>query len=297
MIRILHFSDVHVDTPLSGVPARDWMGKRLVGGLNHLLRRRARFSESRAKLAALATFAEAEADAAICTGDYTMLGTEVELEGALAAVLPLTRRPLGFATVPGNHDVYVPDTVAEGRFEKYFAKWLDDDLPDVTAGSGLRVRLFGSDVAVVAVSSARPNPAVWRSSGRVPEAQLAALAGVLDHPRVRERFTLVITHYAPRLSNGKPDSHLHGLENADALLAILGPRDRTALLHGHVHRRYSVQVPGVQPMLVGAGSATDAGREGAWLFELERTGGTATPLAWSGGRWQRDTSAAVVTLG
>lgn len=299
-MRILHFSDVHVDTPLSAVPARDWLGKRLVGGLNHVLRRRARFARSREKLAALAQFAEAEAvDHAICTGDYTMLGTDIELDAALAAVEPLTRRPLGFATVAGNHDLYLPDTVTEGRFDKHFQKWLVDDLPAVTAGSGgLRVQLAGTngEVAIVAVSSARPNPMFWRSSGRVPDEQLAALARVLDAPAVRERFTLVITHYAPRLWNGRPDSRLHGLENADALLGVLGDRDRTALLFGHVHRRYTVRVPGVRPTLVGAGSATDEGREGAWLLELDRTGGSATPLAWCADRWERDAAAAVVEL-
>ena len=300
MIRILHFSDVHVDTLLSAVPARDWLGKRLVGGLNHLLRRRARFGRSREKLTALAAFADAEAvDHAICTGDYTMLGTEVELAAALAAVEPLTRRPLGFATVAGNHDLYVPDTVAEGRFEKHFAKWLGDDLPDVTAGSGgISVQLAGAagEVAVVAVTSARPNPLVWRSSGRVPDAQLEARGRVLDHPSVHERFTLVITHYAPRLWNGRPDSKLHGLENADALLDVLGGRERTALLFGHVHRRYAVRAAGVRPMLLGAGSATDEGREGAWLLDLERGGGRATPLAWRFDRWERDATAPVVDL-
>lgn len=299
-MRILHFSDVHVDTPLSAVPARDWLGKRLVGGLNHILRRRARFARSREKLAALAAFAEAESvDHAICTGDYTMLGTDVELDAALEAVGPLTGRPAGFSTIAGNHDVYVPDTVAEGRFEKRFAKWLGDDLPEVTADSGgLRVQLVGAggEVAIVAVTSTRPNPIPWRSSGRVPEAQLAALGRVLSHPAVAERFALVITHYAPRLWNGRPDSALHGLENANALLAVLGSRPRTALLFGHVHRRYAVHVPDVSPMLIGAGSATDEGREGAWLLELERTGGTATPLAWRQDRWARDAGASIVEL-
>jgi 3',5'-cyclic AMP phosphodiesterase CpdA len=282
--------------PEGEVPAREWMSKRVVGGLNHVLRRAARFKESKPKLAALAAFADAEAvDAAICTGDYTMLGTEVELDAALAAVEPLTRRPLGFTTVAGNHDLYVADAVADKRFEKRFSRWLDDDLPEATRGSGIRVRFFGSEVAVVVIESARPN-ALWRSSGRVPEAQMAALGSVLARPELAARFTLVITHYAPRLWNGKPDTKLHGLENADELLAILSERENTAFLHGHVHRRYAVRAAGVKPLLLGAGSATDAGREGAWLLELSSRGGTAHPLAWTGAAWARDGAAPSQTL-
>ena len=107
MIRVLHFSDVHVDVPFRDMPAREFLGKRLIGGANLLLRRKRLFRDARAKLAALARFADEQAvDLAICTGDYTALGTGPELAAARAAIEPLTRRPRGFVTVPGNHDLY-----------------------------------------------------------------------------------------------------------------------------------------------------------------------------------------------
>jgi hypothetical protein len=34
-VRILHLSDVHVPVPLSAIPARDWLSKRAIGGLNY----------------------------------------------------------------------------------------------------------------------------------------------------------------------------------------------------------------------------------------------------------------------
>jgi len=287
VIRVLHFSDVHVDLPLASLPWTTWLGKRALGGANHALRRRKYFVDAVDKLAALAEFAEQQAiDLALCTGDYTILGTAPELDLAARAVEPLTRRPLGFATVPGNHDVYLGDSVREQRFEKHFAKWMRSDRPELaTDGAFPFVRFVGEHLAVVGVSSARPNPEPWRSSGRVPEAQLEGLARVLLDPAVRERFVIVMTHYAPRLWNGRPDSITHGLENADALLATLAELPRGCLIHGHVHRRFAVREPGVRPMLLGAGSTTQAGREGLWVIEVAADGAWASPGTFRDGRY------------
>jgi 3',5'-cyclic AMP phosphodiesterase CpdA len=287
MVRILHFSDVHVDLPLSTLPWTTWLGKRALGGLNHAVRRRKHFARAVDKLAVLARFADEQAiDFAVCTGDYTILGTEPELELAARAVEPLTRRPLGFATVPGNHDVYLEDSVREGRFEKHFAKHMRSDRPDLaTDGPFPFVRWVGDDVAVVGISSSRPNPEPWRSSGRVPEPQIEGLRRVLDDEAVKRRFVVVMTHYAPRLWNGRPDSVSHGLDNADALLEVIAGVSHGCLLHGHVHRRYSVRVPGVAATLLGAGSTTQEGREGLWVLEVEGAAATATPGTFRGGRY------------
>ncbi|GAB4214779.1 MAG: metallophosphoesterase [Sandaracinaceae bacterium] len=287
MVRILHFSDVHVDLPLSTLPWTTWLGKRALGGLNHALRRRKHFERAVDKLGALARFADEQAvDFAVCTGDYTILGTDPELDLAERSVAPLTRRPLGFATVPGNHDVYLGDSVREGRFEKHFAKYMRSDRPDLaTDGPFPFVRWVGEDAVVVGVSSSRPNPEPWRSSGRVPEAQLEGLRRVLADEAVRARFVIVMTHYAPRLWNGRPDSLTHGLDNADALLEVIARVPRGCLLHGHVHKRYAVRIPGVTPVLLGAGSTTLEGREGLWLLEVDGSVASATPGTFRDGRY------------
>ncbi len=281
-LRVLHISDVHVDVPLATIPWRDWLGKRVMGGANLVLRRGKHFRRTREKLAALDRFRrEQEVDLVLCTGDYTVLGTVPELAAARAAIDPLTHAPFGFVTVPGNHDVYVPDAL--GRFEAAFGDLLETDLPEHRVdGAWPLVRLVGETVAVVAVSSARPNPQPWRSSGRIPDAQLRALGGVLRDTRVRDRFVFVITHYAPRLANGRPDRFTHGLENADELLEICAGLPRGAILHGHVHRCFSVAVPGVRPTLFGAGSTTQDHREGLWLFDVGPRGLHATRGTWDG---------------
>jgi 3',5'-cyclic AMP phosphodiesterase CpdA len=295
MIRVLHFSDVHVDVPLSQLPLRDLLvPKRMLGAANLELRRRRHFREAREKLAELARFADREGiDLAICTGDYTALGTEPEMIAARAAIDEVIKRPLGFVTVPGNHDIYVNDE-AHALFARVFGALLKSDLPEhAVDGAFPLVRFVGDDLAVVAVNSARPNPQLWRSSGRIPDAQLAALQRVLEDPRIGERFVLLVTHYAPRRADGTPDKKLHGLDNADELLALCERLPRGALLHGHIHRRYHVLGPAGQH-LFGAGSATQEHREGIWVLEVDAGGATAIPGTWNGTSYVLDRRAAIV---
>lgn len=287
-MRVLHFSDVHLREPAGAVPLRDWLGKRLIGGANLLLGRRHAFDDAPAKVRALDTFRrEQDVDLVICTGDYTALGTRGEIQLAREAVEPLTRAPLGYVHVPGNHDLYALDVLRQKRFREHFGDTLATDLPEhlVDGGPWPIVRFAGDDVAVVAVNSARPNPRPWRSNGRIPDEQIEALGRVLADERVRGRFVFVITHYAPRLENGEPDKRLHGLVNADAFLEACRDVSPGAILCGHVHWRYSVRIDGVKPRIFCAGSATKEGAEGLWVFDVEAGRARATPGRWDGDRY------------
>lgn len=285
-MRVLHISDVHIDVPLAEVPWRDWFGKRLLAGIGFALRRRARFRAVPEKLRALAEFAaEQEVDLVLCTGDHTAFGTEPELARARRDLGALMERPAGFVHVPGNHDLYLPSALRERRFERHFGDTLHSDLPEhASDGPWPLVRLFGEDIAVIALNSARPNSQLWRASGRIPEAQLAAFERVLKDPRLRGRFVFVITHYAPRRADGRPDGPLHGLENADPFLAACRGVTRGAILHGHLHTLYRLDVAGL-PALFCAGSTTHEGREGLWLFEVNGVKATAQPGRFEGGRY------------
>lgn len=284
-LRVLHVSDIHVDVPLRNVPWSGWMGKRVMGGANLVLRRGKHFRRVREKVKALDRFrVERDVDLVICTGDYAVLGTEAELAAAREVIDPLTRAPLGFVTVPGNHDVYVTDAI--GRFERFFGDLLETDLPEHRVdGRWPIVRLIEDTIAVVAVDSARPNPQPWRSSGRIPDPQIEALGRILADPRLDGRFVFVITHYAPRLADGRPDRFTHGLLNADAFLRELRAVERGAVLHGHVHHCFRVEVPDLAANLFGAGSTTQDDREGLWLFDVHPDAVHAARGGWVGDRY------------
>ncbi len=283
-MRILHFSDPHVAISLRKVPLRKWFGKRALGGANLLVRRRRSFADASDKLAALARFKnEQQVDLMICTGDYTALGLNREYAEARHAVQPLMDAPLGYVNVPGNHDVYVADVLREGYFSEYFGDTLHSDLPEFQVdGPWPLVRLVGDAIGVIAVNSARPNPMPWRSSGRIPDKQLAALAALLVDKRVAGRFVFIITHYAPLLADAAPDSRLHGLCNGREFLSVCAACGRTAILCGHIHRGYQVKDPETGQSIFCAGSATMEGKEGFWLFDINNDAMHARRGRWNG---------------
>lgn len=283
-MRMLHFSDLHVGLGLHRVPLLDWVGKRLAGGLNLLGGRGRHFSEAARKALALVDLDERLGpDLVLCTGDLTALATHAEFAAARDLLAPLPDSPR-FVVTPGNHDVYTRPTVLEGRFTTYFANGLSTDLPSLrTDGPWPLVRLPDDDTAVVAVSSARNNPLPWRSSGRIPDAQIEGLEKVLTDPRVAGRFVFLMTHYAPCLADGSPDTNEHGLRNLDEFLAASASIERGALLCGHVHDIFRREIDAFPGEVFCAGSATYAGREGAWVFDRDERGQwSARRAVWTG---------------
>ena len=276
-MRVLHFSDVHLDFAFKTIPPLAWLGKRIIGGLNLYFFRRRAFENVAEKIDQLCAFRREQAiDVAICTGDFTMLGTEPEYQAVRRAMAPMYEAPKGFIAVPGNHDQYVYDTLTNHRFERHFGDAATTDRGDLLVDGGWpAVRLIGADIAVVSVNSARPNPWPWRSSGRIPQAQLDGLSRVLRDPVIASRFIFIITHYTPKLADGKDDRWNHGLVNAAEFLQVCAPVQRGAILCGHVHRCFRVKVPGVGPEVFCAGSATVNERAGFWVFDIE--GDRVTP--------------------
>jgi 3',5'-cyclic AMP phosphodiesterase CpdA len=281
-VRVLHFSDIHISLGLGRVPVRDWPGKRVAGGLNLLRGRGRRFEDALEKLDRLAEFAiSGEVDVVVFSGDFTAMGTRAEFAAARAAIETFVKSPAEFVCVAGNHDLYTRAVVRQRRFENTFEGLLDTDLPENRVdGPWPIVRLLGDDVAVIGLNSAKPNPVPWRSSGRVPPRQLEAVRAILARPEIASRFVFIVTHYAPCLADGGPDTPAHGLENAGEFLEVCAGVERGVILCGHVHETFRVRVPGVQPEIFCAGSATMHELEGFWMFDVE--GGT---IAARRGRW------------
>lgn len=282
-LRILHFSDIHIGVAIRHMEWKRWLSKRAIGAIN-LLRGRAKyFDDAEEKMQALIRFKEANnIDLVIHTGDYTALGLESELKLAKTLVAPLMHPPQTYITVPGNHDIYVHEGNSHYRFSEQFCSVLQNDLPEYcTGGHWPLIRLVGENVAVIAVNSSRPNPWPWRSNGMIPQEQLDALDEVLADDRIKDRFIFMITHYAPRLENGEPDSKLHGLINADEFLNKCKQIRSGAILCGHVHQTYQVSVENLKSDIYCAGSATMEGHEGFWIYELEEKELKAKRVYWN----------------
>lgn len=286
-MRILHFSDIHISLGLRRIPFADWVGKRLTGGFNLWRGRGRHFAHAARKTLAIVDLdRRLEPDLVICTGDLTALATHAEFEAARELLAPLADDPR-FVVTPGNHDVYTRPTVREGRFQQYFAQGTRTDLPDLrTDGAWPLVRLPSEGVAVVAVDSARNNLLPWRSSGRIPEQQIAGLSAVLRDPRLAGRFVFLATHYAPCRADGSADTHEHGLRNLGELLAAAAPIEQGAYLCGHVHEVFRRPIEGFSGEVFCAGSATYEGREGVWVFDRAEDGTWfARRGRWTGERY------------
>jgi len=283
-LRILHFSDIHIDIQIRHMHWKKWFSKRAVGAINLLRGRSKYFDDAEIKMEAMVRFKEENAiDLVINTGDYTALGLEQELKIAKELMEPLMMPPQNYITVPGNHDIYVHEGNSHYRFSEQFCSVLQNDLPEYCRGGHWPlIRLVGDNAAIIALNSARPNLLPWKSDGTIPDEQLEAFGKILKDKRLDGRFIFVVTHYAPRLANGHNDKKLHGLNNVEAFLHACKPIRSGAILCGHVHKTYRVRTHGVKSEIFCAGSATMEGHEGAWLYELRKNQLEATPVKWDG---------------
>ncbi|MDB4987137.1 MAG: hypothetical protein JWN04_2315 [Myxococcaceae bacterium] len=287
MIRVLHFSDVHVQASVLTVPPLELVGKRALAFGNLWLTRGRLFRESVPKLHSLARFATSEkVDFTICSGDYTAVGTEAEYVSVRAAIEGLTRAPQGFCTVPGNHDLYLADTLRHSRFERHFGAFTTSDWPEYRADGEPYpyVRLVGDTLAIIGINSARPNPSPFTSAGYIPPAQLASLDRLLADPRLGDRQIIVMTHYAILRRDGTPDSAHHGLINAAELVRVCH-RPRVMIVHGHIHGRYCHPPIEGRPWIFCAGSTTQRDRESFWIYEFSSERMLAVPGSYFGGEY------------
>lgn len=274
-MRFVHCSDVHVTGDYFRAPLKlGW--RRWVAMLELTAGGRGRaFARAPATLAAIAQAAEREGAHLVVSGDLTAYALPEEFAGARRALGAAAADPRRCTVVPGNHDTFTPGSVRKARFAEHFGHLLGSDLPaHCREGAFPFVRLLGADsdedrVAVVGLSSARLPPMPGLSYGRIGAQQLEGLAALLQDPRMAGRAVLVVVHHAPLTHLERADRAHHGLVDARALLALLrGPR--FAVLHGHIHQRYHHLASAERPHLFGAGSSTQAGREGYWLIETRR---------------------------
>jgi 3',5'-cyclic AMP phosphodiesterase CpdA len=261
MIRLIHFSDIHVSTRPLGWRRADWFSKRVAAWLNlRLLGRGFRFRRASQIVTALAAELHARRpDRVIFSGDATALGFETEVAHAAGLLGVSGPDPLPGLAVPGNHDYCTSRAVKAGAFERYFAPWLAGERVD-NAFYPFAQRV--GPVWLVAVNSCTANLWAWDASGGVGAEQLDRLRTLLG--RLEPGPRILVTHYPVCLANGRPERRTHGLRDLADLLTVAREGSICLWLHGHRHHAYShPEATGAPFPIICAGSAT---QNGLWSY-------------------------------
>ncbi len=237
-IRIAHLSDPHI-LDLTGVRTSQLvLNKRITGWANLKLKRGSHHKPWVVE-AMMDDLAARRVDHVVVTGDLTNLALEPEFERARAVLERMGYGPDEVSVVPGNHDLYTHGALRAQRFAKCFARYITSDL-DVggarhPSGPFPFVRLRGP-AAIIGLSTAVPRPPIV-ASGWAGPSQLEALARLLEHPEVRARTPVILTHHPITNPRSALASALRGWPEADALRRVLGAVRESLALHGHLHHR------------------------------------------------------------
>jgi 3',5'-cyclic AMP phosphodiesterase CpdA len=254
MIRLAHFSDIHITAPTLDWTFRDWFNKRHAAWFNfRWLGRRHRFHRADEVLTCLvAEIGERRPDHLIFSGDATALGFESEIRRA-AQMLKVgdTGMPPGLA-IPGNHDYCTHAAAASGHFERYFAPWQTGTRLD---GDHYPFAQRVGHLTLVAVNSSVANHLPWDALGKVGATQCDRLKDLLAKLEPGPR--ILVTHYPICLANGRPENFTHGLRDVTQLVKVAAAGGVSLWLHGHRHHAYHFHELPLAPFpVICSGSAT-----------------------------------------
>ncbi|MFO0812988.1 MAG: metallophosphoesterase [Gemmatales bacterium] len=271
MIRLVHFSDIHLFQAKAIWRARDYLSKRLTGYMNNkYLARGHGFKQASQVLHRLVEDAYArQPDLVIFSGDATTLGVEEEFSQAAELLRVHESATPPALAVPGNHDYYVSQSVRKGFFERHFAPWQQGERVDE------QVYPFAKIVGplfVVGVNSCQWNRWSWDSTGRVGVDQMLRLERLLASEAAQERLKILVTHYPVKLANGKPERRHRHLRDLHDLLKVAHQYGVKLWLHGHRHHAYAMEATAELPitaLCVGSGTMHNHWSYGEYLLDGE----------------------------
>lgn len=252
MIRLAHFSDIHVTSGQLEWKLGDWFSKRLTSWLNHRYLRGRHFALAEEIIARmLDELAARGIDHLVFSGDATALGFESEFRRA-AEALRVGQVAFPGLAVPGNHDYCTATAALSGHFERYFAPWQ----------KGRRIGEhrypFAQQVGplwLIGVNAATGNRWPTDAAGSVGAEQLDRLRQLLQG--LPAAVKILVIHFPICLSNGRRETWYHGLRDLDAVLDVAHAGGISLWLHGHRHSPYHFQTPaGASFPVICAGSAT-----------------------------------------
>ncbi len=234
---LAHLSDLHL-SPVAGLSLRTLNLKRGLGYVNWRGRRGAVHRPEVA--AALVTDLQAQApDHIAVTGDLTNLGLPQEHAQALIWLQGLGP-PDRVSVVPGNHDIYVRMRRDPGiaRWQPYMSSDGWGLAAGAAAGAFPYARRLGP-LALIGLNSSYPTPA-FNNTGRIGEAQIAILEGLLQRAAEDGLVRVVLLHHAPLPGLVAPR---WALTDADRLAESLAREGAELVLHGHAHREIMAPLP------------------------------------------------------
>ncbi len=219
-------------------------------------------------------------DHLVVTGDLTFSAEPREFERAAELLRPFAEaRKL--TVVAGNHDVWSEESVETGRFLRALG-------PD---GKGMRraapsyphVVPLGDDAVLLALDSARYGEDPWATPGRLGSEQLrAARELVREHAKQGKAVVLAFHHHVvlpPERVPSDAQVARMPLADADQVVRLVAELPVAAVLHGHRHTAFRVDLPGANgttPVLcAGSGSRVadePVRRARAYVYELDRSG-------------------------
>jgi len=252
MMRIAHFSDIHVGRWPEERSA--YFDKRLLGSLNYSLRRRRQF-DRRLLPRVLQQLNLLAPDWVVCTGDLTSIGTRAEFTEALDGLVPIiSSGPSRLIYVPGNHDAYVPRASCRVALEETFdalnaGRWSLSDLPQEVRLRGLRLFV---------VNECSPTNC-FMSSGSLSGRSAERLRAWLAEPREACERRVLIGHFPCRDGDGRPLGWRRGLKGWRLVDEALSEGRLDASLCGHEHRPFLRREEN-GAMEICAGSVTVHGR-------------------------------------
>ncbi|GLI93637.1 metallophosphoesterase family protein [Methylocystis echinoides] len=263
---LAHLSDAHIG-PIPRPNLHELLGKRVTGYVNWLYKRAGQHDMG--VLARLVADMRAQQpDHVLMTGDIVNIGLPAEI--ALARDwLETLGAPESVSFTPGNHDAYVADVTAV--VHEAFAPWTRGETP-ATGFPYLRRR---AGVALIGLDSGVPT-APFVASGRLGDAQLAALGALLEQSRAESLTRVVFLHHPPHVGGARV---LRGLDDAAAFEAVIARHGAELILHGHNHKPSVAYIPTPQGQAPVVGVASASAKPGGHypaaaynLYAIERAG-------------------------
>jgi 3',5'-cyclic AMP phosphodiesterase CpdA len=263
---LAHLSDAHIG-PIPRPNLAELLGKRVTGYVNWLYKRAGQHDMGVLRRL-VADMRAHRPDHVVMTGDIVNIGLPAEIALAKDWLVSLGG-PSEVSFTPGNHDAYVED--ATKLVHEVFEPWTTSE--EAAAGFPYLRRREG--VALIGLDSGVPT-APFVASGKLGDAQLAALGALLDRTRAEGLARIVFLHHPPHVGGARI---LRGLDDAAAFEAVIAAHGAELVLHGHNHRPSVAYIAAPQGKTPVVGVASASARPGGHypaaaynLYEIERAG-------------------------